>query len=414
MPSETVALRYMTRFRCIGERCEDTCCSGLRVPVSEERLSHMRERLAGTPEEQTLRACVRPGVEGPATLQPKEDGHCPFLDGQKMCSLHRRYGESVLPDICSTFPRIVSRWGERWELAGTLACPEVARLCLLEADAVDRVAAPELEVLRPVTARHIPAEALDFAERFRDTALRLMGLREYPLSSRLVFLARLTLVLESLRTEWGVEEDPRLVRALERFEAPAVLESIHRDFNALELPGGACVSLFVSVLKARVAVRQGARFSALVRGVLESFEAGEDSFDADQAWSTYVERGARLEAAHGERVRQYFHNACVNHWMRSPQGVPTNVFLLALRMALLRFVLLGHPAVVKLCEEAVPEGAEAQAVLDAAAVECFQMMARHVEPAPDFLTFAEGLAGAGGEELLGRTLVFAKFYEARA
>jgi lysine-N-methylase len=414
MPSETVALRYMTRFRCIGERCEDTCCSGLRVPVSEERLRHMRERLAGTPEEQTLHACMRPGTDGPASIQPREDGHCPFLDGQKMCSLHRRYGESVLPDICSTFPRIVSGWGERWEMAGTLACPEVARLCLLEADAVERVAAPELEVLRPVTARHIPEEALDFAERFRDTAVRLMGLGGFPLSSRLVFLGRLTFVLESLRVEWGVEEDPRLVQALERFEAPAVLESIHRDFDALELPGGACVSLFVSVLKARVPVTRGERFSALVRGVLESFGAeGDGPFDADAAWGAYVERRARLEAGHGERVHQYFHNACVNHWMRSPQGVPTNVFLLALRMALLRFVLLGHPAVVKLCEQGAPLGEEAQAVLDAAAVECFQLMARHVEPAPDFLTFAEGLAGAGGEELLGRTLVFAKFYEGR-
>jgi lysine-N-methylase len=404
----------MTRFRCIGEHCEDTCCSGLRVPVSEERLRHMRERLAGTPEEATLHACMRPGEHGAASIQPKEDGHCPFLDGQKMCSLHRRYGESVLPDICSTFPRIVSRWGERWELAGTLACPEVARLCLLEADAVDRVEAPELEVLRPVTARHIPGEALDFAERFRDTALRLMGQGGFPLSSRLVFLGRLAFVLESLRMEWGVEEDPRLVQALERFEAPAVLESIHRDFDALELPGGACLGLFVSVLKARGAVTRGARFGTLVRGVLESFgAAGEEAIDADAAWRTYVARRAWLEAAHGERVHQYFHNACVNHWMRSPQGVPTNVFLLALRMALLRFVLLGHPAVVRLCESAVPAG-EAQAVLDAAAVECFQMMARHVEPAPDFLTFAEGLAGAGGEELLGRTLVFAKFYEGRA
>jgi lysine-N-methylase len=289
----------------------------------------------------------------------------------------------------------------------------VARLCLLEADAVDRVSAPELEVLRPVTAKRIPGESLGFAERFRETALRLTGEGAFPLSSRLMFLGRVTFVLESLRTEWGVEEDPRLEQALERFEAPAVLESLHRDFDALELPGGPCISLFVSVLKARVAVARGGRFGALVRGVLESFGAMEEPFDADAAWGRYVERRERLEAEHGERVHQYFRNACVNHWMRSPQGVPTNVFLLALRMALLRFVLLGHPEVVKLCEDGGPSGPEAREVLDAAAVECFQMMARYVEPAPDFLTFAEGLAGAGGEELLGRTLVFAKFYEAR-
>ena len=300
MPSETVALRYMTRFRCTGERCEDTCCAGLRVPVRAEHLRHMRERLAGTPEGETLHACVRPGsADGSLNIEPREDGHCPFLDERKLCSLHRQHGESVLPDICSTFPRIVSRWGERWEMAGTLACPEVARLCLLEADAVERVAAPELEVVRPVTAKAIPGESLDFAERFRDTALRLMGQVGFPLSSRLAFLGRLTFVLDSLRAEWGVEEDPRLVQVLERFEAPAVLESLHRDFDALELPGGPCIQLFVSVLKARGAVTRGGRFGTLVRGVLESFGATEEPLkppgagtrSGGRGWSRSTERG---------------------------------------------------------------------------------------------------------------------------
>jgi len=41
----------------------------------------------------------------------------------------------MLPDICATFPRVVTKWGERVEVTGTLACPEVARLCLLAEDA---------------------------------------------------------------------------------------------------------------------------------------------------------------------------------------------------------------------------------------------------------------------------------------
>lgn len=417
MPSNIVSLKYMTRFRCTGERCEDTCCSGLRVPVREERLRLLRERLEGTPEAETLRQCVRPAsasTDGLASLEPNADGRCPFLDARQLCSLHRRHGESILPDICSTFPRIVSRWGERWEVAGTFACPEVARLCLLEADAVERVPAPELEVLRPATATYIPEEVRDFTERFRDVAVRLLGQRGFPLSSRFVFLARLTFLLDALRDEWNVEEDPRLVQALERFEAPAVLESLHQDFAALEVPGGMCVSLFVSVLKARAAVARGERFGALVRGVLDTYGAADDAaFEPDAAWRAYVERGSWLESAHGERLHQYFHNASVNHWMRSPQGLSTQVFLLTLRMAMLRFMLLGHPAVVALRADGAPEGDAARAALDAAAVECFQLMARHVVPAPDFLSFAEGLAGAGGEELLGRTLVFAKFYEGR-
>ena len=44
----------------------------------------------------------------------------------------------------------------------------------------------------------------------------------------------------------------------------------------------------------------------------------------------------------------------------------------------------------------------------------YDLLAKRWVPYSYIYPFAEGLAGAGGEELLGRTLVFAKFYEARA
>ncbi len=51
---------------------------------------------------------------------------------------------------------------------------------------------------------------------------------------------------------------------------------------------------------------------------------------------------------------------------------------------------------------------DSQAVLDRAAVECFYLVARHVEQAPDVLALVAQLAGAGGAETLGKTFLFAK------
>jgi lysine-N-methylase len=79
-------------------------------------------------------------------------------------------------------------------------------------------------------------------------------------------------------------------------------------------------------------------------------------------------------------------------------------------VAMLRLVLVGHPDVAALCAEGQGEDSESsQAALDRAAVECFYRMARHVEQAPDVLAIVRDLAGAGGAETLGKTLVFAKF-----
>jgi lysine-N-methylase len=151
--------------------------------------------------------------------------------------------------------------------------------------------------------------------------------------------------------------------------------------------------------------------------VLASYGALDRSLEPPVAWGLLVERRARLEAVHGARVAQYFHHYTVNHWLRhstvGAPGVLAYVFRLALRVALLRFTLLGHPEVVALCAEAPAQSPEeAQARLDRAAVECFQLMGRHVEQASEFLELADGLTGTEGEEALGRSLVFAKFFEA--
>ncbi|WNG45092.1 hypothetical protein F0U60_13995 [Archangium minus] len=433
MPTESTLLRYMTRFRCIAERCEDTCCSGLKVPVSESHWHRMQATVAPLPEEaERLRQCISLNPGGPSTehafIQMRPDGHCPLLDTERLCSLQRRHGDTLLPDICATFPRVVTRWGERVEVSGSMACPEVARLCLLEEDALEPEPLPasSAHVPRPETTRHLPVDPEDaytfHAETVRAAMLRLLHRREYPLASRLAMLGQLAYGLddfyfrgtEAFRGEERAAAEARLSEVLQRFELPDVLRSIHQDFTGLTLPGGPCVGLFRSVLKARMAAGRGERFSTLVRGILESLRLEDGGAkDLDAAWHTYAERWRYLEAQHGERVHRYFHNSTVHQLWRSPftdsPSLLAYVFRLTLRVGLLRLTLAGHPRVAELSHAPSPTS-DSQEQLDRAAVEAFQLLAKHVEQSPDFLSLAEGLVGAGrGADTLGKVLVFATF-----
>lgn len=435
MTTGPTVLRYMTRFRCIAERCEDTCCSGLRVPVSEAHWHKMQAAVGGSPEEsERLYQLVLPSSNGTASatehafIEMRSDGHCPFLDTERLCALQRRHGDAMLPDICATFPRVVTTWGERVEVSGTLACPEVARQCLLEEDAVEPVSLPSQtqHVPRPESARHLPLDEADaygfHAETVRAAMLRLLHRREYPLASRLALLGHLAYALdgfyfrgtESFRGEERIGSEARLSEVLQNFESSHILEEVHRDFSALTLPGGPCVGLFTSVLKARMAAGRGERFTTLMRGVLESLSLGEGSpGELDTTWGTYAERWRHLEALHGARVYQYFHNYAVHHLWRSPftdaPSLLAYVFRLVLRVGLLRLALVGHPQVATLCQEPSPS-VESWVQLDRAAVETFQLLAKHVEQSPDLLSLSEGLVGSGrAEETLGKVLVFAKF-----
>src|SRR3954463_9661286 len=93
-------VKKVLEFRCLADRCEDTCCVGLRVPVSEERLGRMREGVAGRPGAERVEANLLPSPKGPpaerAFIQMRSDGSCPFLDTERLCSLHRRHGEQAL------------------------------------------------------------------------------------------------------------------------------------------------------------------------------------------------------------------------------------------------------------------------------------------------------------------------------
>ncbi len=340
-----------------------------------------------------------------AFLKMRPDGNCPLLDSRGLCSLQLRHGEAPLPDTCVTFPRVVRTRGEQVELSGTLACPEVTRLCLLAEDAVEIVPLEVSSLARPPPLS-VPLED-PHAEALRAASLRLLHRREYPLASRIVLLGQLASALEAANstneTAWSA--------VLEHFDTPEVLEGLHQEFSSLTLPGGACVGLFHSVLEARGAAGRGSRFGTLVRGVFDSLSLHSASPEAlDAAWRTLSERWRQLELHHGARLHQYFHNYTLHSlWRASSRDAPgllSTVFLLALRMGLLRLTLMGHPQVTALLNE--PPSAQSQARLDQAAVETFQLLAKHVEQSPEFLSLCEGLLGRGAETL-GKVLVFAAF-----
>src|SRR6185369_16666003 len=145
-----LGFRFLGRFRCLASACEETCCVGWSVPVDEAHYAAIREAMSGSEEERAEFAAVfipepDPKYRTAALAVIRPDRSCSLLDADRLCSLQRRYGESVLPDICASYPRVASRVGQRIEVSGSLSCPEMARLCLLADDAT------ELTALDPAT-----------------------------------------------------------------------------------------------------------------------------------------------------------------------------------------------------------------------------------------------------------------------
>lgn len=419
MPSDLTLPRYMTRFACIAERCEDTCCSGLQVPVTASDARRLAPALADYPAQAEH-------LRHTPSLPMHPDGTCAFFDAQRTCALQCRHGEPVLPDVCSTFPRVVTTRAGHWEMSGSLACPEVVRLVLLAEDALrpDTLPFPSPLIPRPDAARYLPLAPEDayalHAGRVREALLGLVDREEHPMASRLALLGQLAWAVDdfyfrgtdAFAGEQRAGAEARLDAALQRFDTSEAREAVHQEFADFRLPGGPTVGLFTSVVKARMAARAG-RMRDWGQAVLSSFglEAGGPG-DLDAAWHLYTTRWNALSEAQGPRLARYLHHHVAHFlWRTSFTEFPSllaYVFRITLRLGLVRLMLMGHPRVLALLE--APDAPGAGESLDAAVVETVQLLAKYVEQSPEFVSLCEGLTETGrGARTLGKVLVFASF-----
>lgn len=241
MAVELFALKYMTRFACVGAACEDNCCQRWSVVVDQPHHDRLRGKMSSPAERAEFEAKVR-RLEGPprahkyALMVLREDKTCSFLaDG--LCSIHGRYGEELLPDVCATYPRSLTRIGERVELAGRPSCPEVARQILVEEDGLDLVSAEP-----PATPYRFIATTID-AKKSKDpyeanfTAVRglvasLLAERRHPVASRLFFVAYFADKSRDILCRGEKRFDAEGLQELgSSLEEPATLATLHRSLG---------------------------------------------------------------------------------------------------------------------------------------------------------------------------------------
>ncbi len=260
--------RYVSRFTCIAERCGDTCCRGLTVPLTAADARGLVSRLSQ--ERDLLDRAVDAEA---ATLRPTADGHCGFLDAQRLCGLQRRFGPEALPEVCARFPRALSVAPGGLELSASLACPEVARL-LLEEDAL--VLETVDDALRP------PGPALELdaqAVQVRDALRGLLHQEHRGLSTRLALMA--FLAHELAAGEVSFQE------LRQGFGRPDVLNALAERAAQLRQPGHATATLGMGLLRAWLTAPHPPQ-ATFARDVLRAYGALEGALPGAQLWERYL------------------------------------------------------------------------------------------------------------------------------
>ena len=117
---------YFDRFRCIADRCTDSCCKEWDVQVDAESAALYRQ-LPGELGDR-LRQVLKD--EDGETYLSIENRRCPMWRADGLCRIHAELGEQALCKTCRDFPRLTHDYGDFVEMGLELSCPEAARLIL--------------------------------------------------------------------------------------------------------------------------------------------------------------------------------------------------------------------------------------------------------------------------------------------
>ena len=117
---------YYTEFKCIANKCTDTCCAGWEIDIDEDT-SEFYKTIGGEIGER-IRSCLVCDEQGDHTFTLKEHRRCPFLNDENYCDIIIEAGEEALGEVCSEFPRFGIEYGNVYQKFMTLACEEVGRI----------------------------------------------------------------------------------------------------------------------------------------------------------------------------------------------------------------------------------------------------------------------------------------------
>lgn len=393
------AFRYMKRFRCIGGDCESSCCSGgWNITIDREHYEKTRSAMSGsvaTRQEfdanmRRVKTVARTHKDH-ALVVLQSNGDCTFLGTDRLCSLQKRYGEGVLSDTCTVYPRSVSRAGARLELAGVTSCPEVARQLLLHKDALELDVVEEETFDRPKERQVLPDHPQKpyarYHDELRNLMMDLLNDDTYPLSTRLCFTAYFAhRTLPFMQLDTNELDEGRLLLEVERIQDPDVRRDLHREFVDLPIAPAFSSRVVLALLRARSPV---AGLRELVDAVVQEYSGGlatrltpgQVPNDAEvREMVLSYERHKKVWAEYQPRIDGYLANYAKNYWalewyVTSPDMLSHAVLLFA-RMATIRFLLLGHPLLVAAID-APP--ADKERALDRAVVQTVQKFSRAFE-----------------------------------
>ncbi len=363
MRKKLIATRYMTRFQCVGQDCKDHCCQGWTINLDRadyDRLWDLSKSktpvLLGFEEAVHKLPSDKQGYGKYASLKFDGNDNCRFLQ-DNLCQIHKNLGENYLPGACATYPRSLTECEGEYVMSGSLSCPEVARLCLLDPRSLELEEMPWSMVPERIQVKSGASISRNYYADVRQTLENMLSLADHSLSERLylaAYYARRINTAFHRDLKSGQTVINRVGKRLADFN---FREKTLKAFTSQSSPEQVGLQVMCILLIARLSHARRQRYNQLVLDVLGTFPEFEmdhlNRWDASSGpfleplWPEYEKRLQKVASTLKSQIELYLTNFCRNYILQEQYlnypGPDAHGIKLVLHVAMLTFLFVNHP-----------------------------------------------------------------------
>jgi lysine-N-methylase len=353
---EEVKIRYpsyIKEFKCIGGNCSDNCCHGWEIHIDKntfDKYVKIQNNIFVTDILENIivrKNCKNPKIDY-GQIKLNTETKCPFLRKDNYCSIHTNLGEDYLSKVCTTYPRIINKIDDCYELSLNVSCIEAARIILLNEEGITFDYSRELISNNYVIAKEINTNTYEindtnykYIKEIRDKSINIITNRKYELSERLFDLG---LFLENVRRKLCYNYD-NTVQFVDEYDIRSNKAKFQRDINDYMLQ----ISFYKGILEKLASSKFfiSDNFREIIDKVMLGFKFTEDKSLIENS-QIYLKAYTILDKEVFEPYSYIFENYLVNHMFKelfpfSENDIVYDGYIMMLvRLSYIKFFIAGY------------------------------------------------------------------------
>ena len=344
-------------FACLGGECEDTCCRNWEVKLDREHFDLLESVMSEDDVEKSLFEQYIHLNESPissdhdyAFIKMGVNGYCAMLDDNGLCSIHAKYGVTVLGNVCTMFPRVISRCGDTVELSGALSCPEVVRNCIDDKTPLKLKRFKTSDLPRsknyPIQRELLDLDDDAYSENFnlvRENIMHIMANEKLDLETRLYVMANLAHKISGFYHRDCTRPDEGRIKAiLESLSEDDVVSKLDAFIKEYDASSPLSMIVVHSILSIKLQQANDENISQLYDKIINKYTEKNDNV-AEVLAAKLVKIASRVDVESkkyiDKAITRYILNCLYREWFITMPDPFTYVQMLLVRTSVLRTLI---------------------------------------------------------------------------